>query len=108
MSEDDYKILTADEIERAFARALREHDRQDHAPRKMKKEFSKLLMIFAAGLCAATWVAAAISWFLWREFPAELTQYTIWFFGAAMPSYMLKTGYENKPKIEGRREGSGK
>jgi len=76
-------------------------------PRR-KLEFSKWLMLFAAGLCAATWVIVAVSWFLGMEFPAELIQYTVWFFGAALPSYMIKTGYENKPKILKGQEGGGR
>ena len=64
-----------------------------------KTEFSKCILIFAACICAATWVIAAVSWLMWRDFPTEMVQYTGWFFGA-VAAYMGKTAYENKPKIE--------
>ena len=69
-----------------------------------KMEFSKWLMLFAVILCGGTWVVAAVSWILWNEFPVELVQYTAWFFGALI-AYMLKSGYENKSKIEKGQEG---
>ena len=71
--------------------------------RKRGMEFSKCILIFAAVICAGTWIVTAVSWFLWRDFPYELVRYTGWFFGA-VAAYMGKTAYENKPKIEGRRE----
>lgn len=66
-------------------------------------EFSKQLMFFASLLCAATWIASTVAWFLWREFPSDLVQYTIWFYGAAFASYMAKSCYENKCKIKARK-----
>ena len=107
--------MTQNELNQAFVEAAKEGmkewfsvlDRFDHRP-KQGMEFSKRLMIFAAVLCGATWLVAAVSWFAWREFPAELTQYTIWFFGAALPCYMLKTGYENREKIKSGKEGRDK
>ena len=74
---------------------------------KPKLEFSKWLMLFAVILCAGTWVVAAASWVLLGEFPAELVQYTAWFFGALI-AYMGKSAYENKPKILKGQGGGGK
>ena len=88
--------MNQSEIKTALIEALRECYPQ--SPKK-KLEFSKCLMVFAVILCAGTWVVAAVSWLIWRVFPAELVQYTAWFFGALI-AYMLKSAYENKPKID--------
>ena len=99
--------MNQNDIKLAFIEALREYNAFQipatvaPTPQNPKKgmEFSKWLMIFAALLCGGTWVVAAVSWLLWREFPYELVQYTGWFFGAVI-AYMVKSGYENKPKIQ--------
>ena len=75
--------------------------------RRKKLEFSKCILIFASIVCAGAWFAAAMSWFIWREFPAELVQHTGWFFGA-IAAYMGKSGYENREKIRAKKEGCGK
>lgn len=69
-----------------------------------KREFSKTLMLFASVLVAATWIAAAASWFMWQEFPYELVRYTTWFYGTAIAFYMGKSGYENREKIKKGRD----
>ena len=94
--------MNPNELKIAIVEAMRECipvSQPPQQPRKKKMEFSKWLMLFAVILCAGTWTIAAISWLLWREFPAELVQYTAWFFGATI-AYMLKSGYENKAKIQ--------
>jgi len=66
---------------------------------KKTMDFSKFLMIFATVLCTVTWIASVVAWFLWREFPEDITQYSIWFYGTSLVVYMAKSGYENKAKI---------
>ena len=64
---------------------------------KRKTEFSKWVIVFVGAFCTATWVVAVISWFMWRDFPHEIVQYTGWFAGTLI-AYMLKSGYENATK----------
>ena len=70
-----------------------------HMQHKPKTEFSKGLIKFLCTLCGGTWVVATVSWFMWREFPHELVQYTSWFFGAVI-AYYAKSCYENRAKID--------
>ena len=100
--------MNPNEMKIAFIEALREYNAPAKQPPRRKKgmEFSKWLMLFAVLLCAGTWTVAAVSWILWREFPADLVQYTAWFFGALI-AYMVKSGYENKSKIEKGKDGGG-
>jgi len=91
--------MTHDELKDLIIEVAREYFPVRRSPPRKKMEFSKWLMLFAVILCGGTWIVAAVSWVLWREFPAELVQYTAWFFGALI-AYMLKSGYENKPKIQ--------
>ena len=85
---------TPEEIKQAFATAMR----KPHHEKKL--EFSKRLMIVASVLCSGTWIASALAWFIWREFPYDLVQYTVWFYGATFALYMAKACYENKLKIK--------
>ena len=90
-----------------FKRAMTEVMSENNAPQKRKQkkgvEFSKWIMVLGFILCGGTWVVAAASWLLWREFPAELIEYTAWYFGAVI-AYMFKSGYENRAKILGRED----
>jgi len=100
--------MDKNEIKGAFAEAMQEMNAaQNHAAkRKVRRkgmEFSKWLLIIVGIPCAGTWIVAAVSWILWREFPLELVEYTRWFFGAII-AYMLKSGYENRPKIQKGKE----
>jgi hypothetical protein len=95
--------MNPNEMKVALIEALRECNPVNPAQSHRKGlEFSKWLMVFAVVICGGTWVVAAASWLMWREYPAELVQFTTWFFGALI-AYMLKSGYENKSKIERER-----
>ena len=100
--------MNTTEIKRAVLEAMIEarsnNGTQIPVTHKHKMEFSKCILIFASVICAGTWVIAVVSWLLWREFPAELVQYTGWFFGA-VAAYMGKSAYENKPKIMNGQDG---
>ena len=85
------------DLDRAVEKAL--YARQN--PPRKKVEFSKILMAFIGLICGGSWVIAAVAWLMWREFPAELVQYTQWFFVTAA-AYMVKSGYENRAKISNR------
>ena len=90
-----------------LTRAIEKTTHAQRYPPKRNLEFSKIIMIFISVLCGGTWLIAAVAWFLWREFPVELVEYTKWFFVAAA-AYMLKSGYENHAKIKNGREGNTK
>jgi len=91
--------IDSKDLERAIEKVVQ----SKHHKRK-KREFSKCIMLFLSIICGATWIAATVAWFLWREFPTELVEYTQWFFVAAA-AYMVKSGYENRAKIMRQREG---
>jgi len=82
------------DLERAIEKVMY----SNRHPHRRKMEFSKCIMLFISIICGATWIAATVAWFLWREFPTELVEYTQWFFVAAA-AYMVKSGYENRAKI---------
>ena len=70
-----------------------------HMQHKAKTEFSKWIMGISTLIFAGTWIVAVISWFLWREFPTELTIFISICYGTESFAYMRKSGYENKAKI---------
>lgn len=96
--------MNLDDWKRVFIEAMLDYKANEPQP-KRKTEFSKLIIALGFIFCIGTWIVAVVSWFLWREFPSELTQYTIWYFGTVI-AYMIKSGYENKAKINGRKDGN--
>ena len=75
-------------------------DAHGPAPLKPKMEFSKKLIIGASFFYSFMCTVALLSWFLLGEWPREIVEHFSWPFGAAVVSYMCKTAYENKPKIQ--------
>jgi|GEM_PF-1290617 len=69
-------------------------------PEKPKMEFSKKLILGASIFYVLMGIASFISWFVFGEWPYEVIEFFAWPTGAAIVSYMGKTAYENKAKIE--------
>lgn len=71
-----------------------------YAQMQKPREFSKCVIIFASVMFALTWIVGAVSWFMWREFPAELAQLVTALYGVALAIYGAKAGIENHTKIK--------
>jgi len=67
---------------------------------RSKMEFSKKLIIGASFFYGLMCIVALISWFIVGDWPREIIEYFSWPFGAAIVSYMGKSAYENKAKIQ--------
>lgn len=65
-----------------------------------KMEFSKKLILWASFFYGLMCIVAILSWFLIGEWPREVIEHFSWPFGAIIATYMCKSAYENKPKIE--------
>lgn len=57
-------------------------------------EFSKKIIIFASVIYALTWVVMVVSWFLYRDFPMEIKEFTTYIYGVAIAFYFGKSAYE--------------
>ena len=68
--------------------------------KKPKMEFSKKLIIGALFFIGLLCVISLLSWFLFDKWPREIVEHFSWPFVAAIVSYMGKSAYENRPKIE--------
>jgi len=68
--------------------------------KKAKMEFSKKLITGALFFIGSLCVVSLLSWFLFDKWPKEIVEHFSWPFVAAIVSYMGKSAYENKPKIE--------
>ena len=59
---------------------------------------SKKIMIYCSVLYGLTWFIMALSWFLFREIPTEIKEYTTYVYSIAIAVYFGKTAYENGKK----------
>jgi len=69
--------------------------------RKPRMEFSKKLILGASFFYGLMCIVALMSWFLLGEWPREIIEHFSLPFAGLGISYMAKTAYENKPKIQG-------
>jgi len=88
------------EVKKAIFEALETLNSQPtYHPQRM--EFSKKLILGASFFYGLMCVVALISWFVLGEWPREIIEHFSWPFAGLGVSYMAKTAYENKAKIQG-------
>ena len=59
---------------------------------------SKGIIIFCSVLYGLTWIVMTISWFMYREFPTEIKEYSTYMYSIAIAVYFGKSAYENGKK----------
>ena len=91
MNNNRLSSQTLDELKRAAKRKYK--------PTKM--EFSKKLMILSVFFYGFLCIVSLVSWFISGEWPQEIVTNFTWPFTTALASYMGKSAYENKTKIQG-------
>ena len=84
------------EIKKAMLEALETTSQQPTPP----VEFSKKLLIGVLSFVGVFCIVSTAAWFLTGDWPREIAEFFIWPI-IAVVSYMLKTAYENKAKIQG-------
>jgi len=67
---------------------------------KASIEFSKRLLIGVLFFVGVFCIISTIAWFTTGDWPREIAEFFIWPI-IAVVSYMLKSAYENKAKIQG-------
>ena len=98
------------EVKKMVAEAIKEalsngglsfiHHSPDKDRKHNKMEFSKKLIIWASIFYGAMCIVALVSWFIIGDWPQEIIVHFSWPYGATATSYMFKSAYENKPKIQ--------
>jgi hypothetical protein len=93
MSPEEIKMMTE------VLEAIKKQPKQ-HPPRM---EFSKKLLIGVLFFSGLFCIISTVSWLTMGDWPKEIAEFFIWPFLGTI-SYMLKSAYENKAKIEGGRK----
>jgi len=88
------------EIKRVVMEAMDECAQQK--PPKM--QFSKKLILGASIFFALFGIASFVLWVVTGSWPQEIAEFFIWPI-IGLVSYMLKSGYENKAKIDKGKKG---
>jgi len=91
--------MDSNEIKKAMIEALGALDRKSsrHPPRT---EFSKKLLVGVLVFVGLFCIVSTVAWFLMDDWPREIAEFFIWPI-IAVVSYMLKSAYENRAKIQG-------
>ena len=63
-----------------------------------KTNLSRQIMIYCSILYGCTWIVMVVSWFMYRELPIEIKEYTTYVYSIAIAVYFGKTAYENGKK----------
>jgi hypothetical protein len=89
--------MDSKDVEKTVVEALYKYGvRPSQAPRM---EFSKKLILGASIFVGLFCIVSVLIWIFTGDWPREIAEFFIWpFIGIA--SYMIKSGYENKAKIE--------
>jgi len=66
---------------------------------KPKMDFSKKLIIAVSVFYACMGIFCLVAWYLLGDWPQEIAEFFLWPI-IAVASYMLKSGYENKYRIQ--------
>ena len=75
-----------------------------HSSTKPKLEFSKKLIIGASFFYSLICAIALLLWLTQGECPKDFLEFFSWPLVAIITSYMGKSAYENKPKIQNERD----
>ena len=102
---DEIRMIVQEEL-KAIKPAPRATARKSSASqKKIKMQFSKKLTLFISGVWLFLLAFCLIFWVISREYPNEIFNAVTVPFVTILTSYFVKSGYENKTKIEGGTEG---
>ncbi|MCL2215376.1 MAG: hypothetical protein FWB91_00015 [Defluviitaleaceae bacterium] len=88
--------MSANEVQRVIEEVMA----RNYPPPKQKMEFSKKVLLGALFFVGLFIIVSTVAWFLTGDWPREIATFFIApFIGIA--SYNFKSGYENRPKIQG-------
>ena len=95
--------MGVDEWKEVIVEALMDYETM--AKPKKEMEFSKKLILGTLVFIGLICIFSILSWFFVDDWPREIVEFFVWPFIVGVTGYMGKSAYENKAKINGRKDG---